>query len=126
MTRGLCLDAGALIGLERGDRRVVVLLDRAVAAGGSLEVPAPVLAQVWRGGARQSQLARFLCASDVAIVDLDRDSALAVGVMCGMSGVADVVDGHVALHARRRDLAVLTSAPDDIARLDPTLVVIEV
>lgn len=126
MTGGLCLDAGALIGLERGDRRVVVLLDRAFAAGGSLEVPVPVLAQVWRGGARQSRLARFLRASDVAIVDLDRDSALAVGVMCGMSGVADVVDGHVALHARRRDLAVLTSDPDDIARLDPTLVVIEV
>jgi hypothetical protein len=44
--------------------------------------------------------------------------------MCGRSGVSDVVDGHVALHARRRDLAVLTSDPDDIAALDPSLTII--
>jgi predicted nucleic acid-binding protein len=46
--------------------------------------------------------------------------------MCGRAEVPDVVDGHVALHARRRGLAVLTSDPNDIARLDPTLVIIEV
>ena len=81
---------------------------------------------MWRGGSRQARLARLLGASDVVLVDLDAEMARAVGVLCGAVGVADVVDGHVALHARRRDLAVLTSDPDDIARLDPTLAIVTV
>lgn len=125
MTGGLCLDAGALIALDRGQRRVVHLLERAHAAGGSLEVPAPVIAQVWRGG-RQARLARFLSADGVVLVDLDAATARAVGVACGLRGVADVVDGHVALHARRGGLAVLTSDPDDIAALDPSLPILTV
>jgi predicted nucleic acid-binding protein len=126
VTRGFCLDAGALIALDRGQPRVVHLLDRVIAAGGTVEIPAPVIAQVWRDGSRQARLARLLGASDVVLVDLDAEMARAVGVLCGAVGVADVVDGHVALHARRRDLAVLTSDPDDIARLDPTLAIVGV
>jgi predicted nucleic acid-binding protein len=125
VTGGLCLDAGALIALDRGERRVVHLLERVHAAGGSLDIPAPVLAQVWRGG-RQARLARFLRADGVALVDLDAETARAVGVMCGLCGVADIVDGHVALHARRGGLAVLTSDPDDIAALDTSLRIITV
>ena len=126
MTRGFCLDAGALIALDRGQSRVVHLLDRVIAVGGAVEIPTPVIAQVWRDGSRQARLARLLGASDVVLVGLDAEMARAVGVLCGSVGVADVVDGHVALHARRRDLAVLTSGPDDIARLDPTLTIVVV
>jgi hypothetical protein len=126
VTRGFCLDAGALIALDRGQSRVVHLLDRVIAAGGALEIPTPVIAQVWRDGSRQVRLARLLGASDVILVGLDAEMARAVGVLCGAVGANDVVDGHVALHARRRDLAVLTSDPDDIARLDPTLTIITV
>ena len=126
MTRGFCLDAGALIALDRGQSRVVHLLDRVIAVGGAVEIPTPVIAQVWRDGSRQARLARLLGASDVVLVGLDAEMARAVGVLCGSVGVADVVDGHVALHARRRDLAVLTSDPDDIARLDPTSTIVAV
>jgi predicted nucleic acid-binding protein len=126
VTRGFCLDAGALIAIDRGQARVVHLLDRVIAVGGALEIPTPVIAQVWRDGSRQARLARLLGASDVVLVGLDAEMARAVGVLCGAVGVADVVDGHVALHARRRDLAVLTSDPDDIARLDPTLTIVAV
>jgi predicted nucleic acid-binding protein len=126
VTRGFCLDAGALIALDRGQPRLVHLLDRVIGVGGAGEIPAPVIAQVWRDGSRQARLARLLGASDVVLVDLDAEMARAVGVLCGAVGVADVVDGHVALHARRRDLAVLTSDPDDIARLDPTLAIVTV
>ena len=126
MTRGFCLDAGALIAIDRGQARVVHLLDRVIAVGGAVEIPTPVIAQVWRDGSRQARLARLLGASDVVLVGLDAEMARAVGVLCGAVGVADVVDGHVALHARRRDLAVLTSDPDDIARLDPTLTIVTV
>jgi predicted nucleic acid-binding protein len=126
VTRGFCLDAGALIALDRGQPRLVHLLDRVIGVGGAVEIPAPVIAQVWRDGSRQARLVRLLGASDVVLVDLDAEMARAVGVLCGAVGVADVVDGHVALHARRRDLAVLTSDPDDIARLDPTLAIVGV
>lgn len=126
MSNGLCLDSGALIAVERAQPRVVALLQRVVDRGGVLEVPATVLAQVWRGGARQARLATLLRAEGVRVVDLDHQAALGVGVICGAAGVADVVDGHVALHARRRDLVVLASDPDDISRLDPSLVVLAV
>jgi predicted nucleic acid-binding protein len=126
VTRGFCLDAGALIALDRGQARVVHLLDRLIGAGGAVEIPTPVIAQVWRDGSRQARLARLLGTSDVVLVGLDAEMARAVGVLCGSVGVADVVDGHVALHARRRDLTVLTSDPDDIARLDPTLTIVAV
>lgn len=125
MTRGFCLDAGALIALDRRQRGVVHLLQRAVATGASIHIPAPVIAQVWRGG-RQARLARIFRADGVVLVDLDVETARAVGVMCGLRGVTDVVDAHVALYARRRDLAVLTSDPDDIAALDPTLTILTV
>jgi len=125
VTEGLCLDAGALIALERRDRRVVHLIERVHAAGGSLEVTAGVVAQVWRG-ARQARVARFLGADGVNVVDLDGETARAVGVMCGLTSCSDVVDGHVALHARRLRLSVLTSDPDDIAALDPTLTILTV
>ena len=105
---------------------MVHLLDRVIAVGGALEILTPVVAQVWRDGSRQARLARLLRASDVVLVGLDAEMARAVGVLCGAVGVADVVDGHVALHARRRDLAVLTSDPDDIARLDPTLTIVAI
>ena len=113
MTRGLCLDAGALIGIERGDRRVLRLLEVAVAAGYVVDVPAGVVAQVWRGGSRQALLARFLRLDDVGFVELDLLTARAVGELCGVAGATDVVDVHVALHARRFGLTVVTSDPVD-------------
>lgn len=52
--------------------------------------------------------------------------AKAVGVMCGLTAGTDVVDGHVALHARRRGLGVVTSDPDDISAFDSALTVIAI
>ena len=56
----------------------------------------------------------------------DEFAARAVGVLCGLSGHADVVDVHVVVHARRRGHAVVTSDPEDLRRVDPTLRIIEV
>src|SRR5512139_3185766 len=57
---GLTLDAGALIALERNDRRIVALLARARHHGWALVVPEGVVGQVWRDGKRQARLARLL------------------------------------------------------------------
>ncbi len=124
MNEGLCLDAGALIGVERGNRWLLLLLERVRAGGHAIEVPAGVLAQVWRGGSRQARLARFLNTDGVRVVDLHRQIALAVGELCGISGAADIVDVHVALHARRHGQTVVTSDPDDIAAIAPDLSIV--
>ena len=126
VTRGLCLDAGALIAVERQDRRVLRLLELASTAGYAVDVPVGVVAQVWRGGNRQASLARFLRLDDVGFVDLNLNAARAVGELCALTGTSDVVDGHVALHARRHGLAVVTSDPDDFAVFAEKLDVITV
>jgi hypothetical protein len=46
--------------------------------------------------------------------------ARTVGAVCAEIGHDDVVDVHVALCARERHHAVVTSDPDDIADVDPT------
>ena len=45
---GVTLDAGGLIALDRGDRRVLALLARAAERGLRVTVPATALAQVIR------------------------------------------------------------------------------
>jgi predicted nucleic acid-binding protein len=117
--RGLCLDAGALIAIERGVARVLRLLELALEQGEAIDVPAAVIAQVWRGGPRQARLARFLAAPEVSCVALDEVAARAVGELCARTGAVDVVDGHVALHARHQGLAIVTSDVDDLVRFEP-------
>src|SRR5687768_1954357 len=56
----LTLDAGALIALERGDGKMIALLDRAQKQNVRFHVPAGVVGQAWRDGSRQATLARFL------------------------------------------------------------------
>ena len=113
---GVVLDAGALIALERRDRRIVRLLELAVASGQAIDVPTGVVAQVWRGGERQALLARFLASDGITFADLDLVTARAVGELVAGAGGSDIVDAHVALVALRSGRAVITSDPDDIAR----------
>ena len=100
-------------------------LDEALRRGGSLCIPAGVIAQAWRGP-RQVRLARLLMSADVDIAVMTLSVARAVGEMCAGTGHADVVDVHVALCAREREHVVVTSDPDDLARVDPTLALIRV
>lgn len=119
--RGLVLDTGALLALERGAPRVRALLRRALEGGGVLCVPAGVVAQAWRGGPRQARVARLLGDPIVEVLPLDDVTARSVGLLCGRSGHADIVDVHVALLARKRGAVVVTSDPDDLQRVDPAV-----
>ena len=119
--RAVVLDAGALVAFERNDRRVRRLIELAAAHGGSLHVPAGVVAQVWRDGARQVRLARLVKSGLLHVRELDLDEARAAGALCGTTGTSDVVDASVALLARRHRAAVVTSDPDDLRRLDAEL-----
>ncbi|MGH8930313.1 MAG: PIN domain-containing protein [Egibacteraceae bacterium] len=118
---GLTLDTGALIAIERADRRMQALLDEAGAIDASIAVPAGVIAQAWRGSARQARLARFLALPTVTAVALDEPEARAAGVLCGRASSDDVVDASVVICARSRGHAVVTSDPRDLAALDSKL-----
>jgi hypothetical protein len=119
--RAVVLDAGALIAFERNDRKVRTLIELALAHGGAVHTPGGVVAQVWRDGSRQVRLTRLLGSGLVHVQALDQEEPQATGSICGKTGTSDVVDASVALLARRRGAAVVTSDPVDLRRIDPSL-----
>lgn len=123
---GITLDAGALIGLDRNDRRVMALLGRAREAGDHVVVPAAALAQALRAPSRQVRLMRLLRQPTSSTVPLDRASASSVGRLLAATETADIADAHVVVCARRARHAVATSDADDLRRLDPNLTLIEI
>lgn len=124
---GLTLDAGALIALDQPGKYLQMQrrIDTTRRRGGALCVPVEVVAQAWRGP-RQVRLARLLRSPDVEIAPMDLVTARAIGTLCAETGHRDVVDVHVALCARQRRHAVVTSDPDDITGIDAALVVLTV
>ncbi len=116
---GIVLDTGALIALERGDKRMIALLRQALAEGRAFRVPAGVVGQAWRNGRVQVTLARFLRSAEVEIVPLDEQLARACGELCGAASASDVIDASVVILARERQCLIVTSDPSDLRRLDP-------
>ena len=122
---GIVLDTGALIALERGDKRMIALLRRALAQGRAFRVPAGVVGQVWRNSRVQVTLARFLRSEEVEIVPLDDQLARACGELCGAASSSDVIDASVVILARERQDLIVTSDPGDIRRLDPAAQIVK-
>lgn len=114
------LDAGALIALDRGDRGTWALLAEVHRAGQRPVVPAPVIAQAWRGERRQARLASVLSGADLVLAD--GPVARRAGELLGRARTTDVLDALVALAAQDRPgWEVLTSDPGDIHHLLQTL-----
>lgn len=109
---GLVLDAGALVAIDRGDRRTHLMLQKAGRTKAATSCA--VLAQVWRDGTRQSRLAMALKGIDTFSLNGDVDRR--IGELLRRAGTSDAVDGHVALLTRPGDY-VVTSDPDDIGHL---------
>ena len=110
----LCLDAGALVALERNDRALWGALKLASSKGAEVLVPSTALAQVWRSSKSQVLLGRALGHCVVAGFD---PLARAVGELCGRARTSDVCDAHVALVAARSADVLYTSDPADMRRL---------
>ena len=107
----LVLDAGGLIAVDRQDRVVGAMLRVAQQETIPVRTSASVIAQVWRNGSLQANLARVLAGVDTAA--LDGPTGRLVGELLGRSRTSDVVDGHLGLIVRSGD-TVLTSDPKDI------------
>jgi hypothetical protein len=104
---GVTYDPGALIAAERGERRMwarhrALLIRRVVPV-----VPAPVVAQCWRGTPRQAQLARLLAGCQIETLDDPR--ARAAGTLAGRAAITDTVDACVVEGALRRQDLVISS-----------------
>jgi predicted nucleic acid-binding protein len=121
---GVTLDAGALIALDRHDRRVIALLKRAHETRSRITIPASALSQAMRQPHRQARLSRLLRQPSTDVVALDRVSATEVGLLLAATGTTDIVDAHVVVCARRAGQHVVTSDPVDLARLGPELTLI--
>lgn len=112
---GVTYDTGALLAADRSDRRMWAIHARLLARGIVPTVPAPVLAEAWRGGSRQASLSRLLALS--VVEPLTEEHARAIGVLAGRAGHDDVADVTVVEGALRRGDGVVTSDPGDIRRI---------
>ena len=111
----LVYDAGALVALDRGDRRMWARHKLALDEGRDIHVPAVVVGQAWRDGHRQVQLARALAGCRADPVGLDTSKA--AGVLCGRSATADVVDAIVVVMGAALRAIIWTSDTHDIKAL---------
>ena len=123
---GITLDAGGLIAVDRNDRRVLALVARATERGLRITIPASALAQAIRNPARQVRLSRLIRQAGTDLMALDGMDATAVGLLLARTGTADVVDAHVVVCAQRAGQAVVTSDANDLRRLAPQLLFVEV
>jgi hypothetical protein len=120
--KGLTLDTGALIALERGEKRIMALLDRTTAISGAVvHIPAGVLAQAFRDGSRQTYLRRLIKKPQTRVVALDEQTAYVVGLLLGLRRASDVVDASVVVCALRYRQPVVTGDPEDLRRLDASV-----
>lgn len=108
------LDAGALIAIDRRDRAVGAMLRVAQQEQLAIRSSAGAVAQVWRDGSRQANLARVLSGVDVAALDLA--AAKHIGPRLGATDTSDAIDGHIA-HLVEPGDRLLTSDPQDMRRL---------
>lgn len=113
---GVTYDTGALVAGERNDRRMWALHAGFLAEEVAPTVPAPVLAEAWRGGGpRQASLSRLLAMCDVE--SMSEGQARQVGMLAGKAEHGDIVDVTVVEGAIRRRDAVVTSNEHHIRRI---------
>jgi len=110
----MVLDAGALIALERNDRRMWARLEAAADADLDVVVPSGALAQVWRGTANQARLGQALHKTRLGPFD---PIARAAGELCQATGSSDPIDAAVVLNATGTTSVIVTSDPVDIKNL---------
>jgi len=125
---GFALDTGALIALEHpAKQRRLASLFEALGEDGRIIISAGCVAQAWRGSPRQAPLAMLLRRRNTSVEEITTAVAKAIGVFLGRHPESDdIVDAHLAMLAAHHRVAVITSAPRDLATLDPKLRIIAI
>jgi predicted nucleic acid-binding protein len=126
LAQTLILDSEALAALafarQRGvlGQRAVAVLEVAHEKQAKVRVPAPVLAEVCRGSARDAAVDLALQGRGIHVVDLTRTMARMAGALLSRAkmGSAHAVDAFVVATAASFESAVIaTHDPDDLERL---------
>ena len=107
-------DAAVLVAADRNERRAWAEHKARLEFGVVPLVPAPVVAQVSRSP-QQAQLRSLL--TGCVVVPLGETEAHEAGRLLGRTKTSDVIDAVVVTTALRQRATILTSDPDDIARL---------
>ena len=117
---GLVLDAEGLVKFASGDARTLERLRATWSRNADVVTAASALAEVVRGGPRDAKLHRVL--NRITIVPVDKALGRTAGELLGRAGLSghrctiDALLAAVAL-GQPRPVVLLTSDPDDMARL---------
>jgi predicted nucleic acid-binding protein len=126
LAEALILDSEALSALANPlERGALALRARAIARvaherGALVRVPAPVLAEVCRGGRLDSAVNHFLNKEAVRVVELTRQIAQRAGALLASARMSSThaVDAFVVATALEFELALIATAdPKDLKRL---------
>lgn len=117
---GLVLDAEGIVKFANGDTRMLRRLEAVWQRDADVVTAASALAEVLRGGPRDAKLHRVL--DRITVVPVDKELGRAAGELLGRAGLSgqrsttDALLAAVAL-GQPRPVVLLTSDPDDMARL---------
>ena len=116
----LILDAQGLVKLATGDPAVRALVQTAHQRYDQVVTAASTLAEVLRGGAADARIHRIL--QRVTVANIDKEAGRKAGELLGATGLSGhrcTVDAMLAVVAlaQPRPALLLTSDPDDMARL---------
>lgn len=111
----MILDAGVFIGLDNPSQRGIILaLIRRMQTDGVMPTTnEAALAQAWRDPSKQVPMAMLVKATAVHPFGDPR----AIGRRCALAETNDVVDASLAVLADQLGMSILTTDPDDMARL---------
>ena len=109
----ITLDTGALVAIERRDRRMLAFMSNALQHGMRITVPTCVVGEWWRG--QRGPVARILDAMMVEPLTLVL-AKIAGETMAAIRG-ASLVDTIVVASAAQRGDLVMTSDIDDLLRI---------
>jgi len=111
------LDAGAVIALVRGNRRIAGLVKDALLESMEVLMPPVVVTQTMRGGGRDAPIYHLL-AQGCQVPDTDLRIARRAGELLGLTGRSDAADAQVAAHCLDvLPVTLVTSDPDDLRDL---------
>lgn len=116
MARGLTLDTGALIALERRRVGITRRIRAAVLAQDRVTVPSPVVAEWWRGGPRQLRFQNLFRPKALLVEPTSFEVAKLAGEAIAKTG-ATAIDAIVMAGAAQRGDIVFTSDLDDLDAL---------
>jgi predicted nucleic acid-binding protein len=117
---GLVLDAEGIVKFANGDARTIRRLEAVLERDAEVVTAASALAEVLRGTPRDARVHRVL--KEITVVPIDKALGRTAGELLGRAGLSghrctiDALLAAVALN-QPRPVVLLTSDPDDLARL---------